>query len=242
MEQTSLIDSRGQNEYSQSAQQPGRSDHSFSSPSPLPLRLISGWESMQSKTNDTRPFLSGFHSGPTTSQSQPMGSNSPMVSVRKRSTMAKNTPLQAPAFLCELCMTSFYSESDLLIHERSVYHKGLYHCRWCSCIFKTKEERNEHVRLKHVDGSMFVDICIPCGKGFKSRMGYNNHMKMYHTKEGEVQTYKCEVCGKSCATRSQLNVHMRSHSDQQNYFCVTCNKAFKHKFNLQRHNCPMLLK
>lgn len=71
-----------------------------------------------------------------------------------------------------------------------------------------KEECNEYVCLKYVDGSMFVDICILCGKGFKFRMGYNNYMKMYYIKEGEVQIYKCEVCGKFCVIRSQLNVYM----------------------------------
>uniref|UniRef100_A0A8W8N227 C2H2-type domain-containing protein n=1 Tax=Magallana gigas TaxID=29159 RepID=A0A8W8N227_MAGGI len=93
---------------------------------------------------------------------------------------------------------------------------------------------------------MFVDICIPCGKGFKSRMGYNNHMKMYHTKEGEVQTYKCEVCGKSCATRKPKSQggtttilpkpnFIQDHLGNFGFVCPKCGKMLKTKSGYRLH-------
>lgn len=223
------------------------SDQFLTSGSPSKFEIqtcMPEWESLQpGRDRETRLFSNPVQFSLDPHQQQPMMKASRIQVPYNRgpsggkSFKAKNTPLQAPSFLCELCMASFFSENDLKIHKHSVNHRGLYFCRWCSSSFGTKEERNEHVH-SHADGSMFLDICIPCGKGFKSRMGYVNHMKMYHTKEGEVQTYRCEVCGKLCVTKSQLNVHMRAHSDQQNFYCVTCNKSFKHKFTLQRHNCP----
>ena len=45
----------------------------------------------------------------------------------------------------------------------------------------------------------------------------------------------CDVCKKTCKTKSSLIIHKRIHSGEKSYKCDVCDKGFIHKSSLTRH-------
>ncbi|CAL5972634.1 C2H2 type domain-containing protein [Hexamita inflata] len=45
----------------------------------------------------------------------------------------------------------------------------------------------------------------------------------------------CEICNKEVGAPSQLEIHMRIHTNEHPYVCKTCGKAFAQKSNLNKH-------
>ena len=76
-------------------------------------------------------------------------------------------------------------------------------------------------------------LCVPCRRAFDSDVMYNNHLAVFH---GIGQsTVVCEVCGRQCTTKANLNTHMRVHSTEMPYTCDICNKGFNQHGNMMRH-------
>ncbi|RXG68524.1 Zinc finger protein 32 [Armadillidium vulgare] len=60
---------------------------------------------------------------------------------------------------------------------------------------------------------------------YESVIAHNvkRHIRFKHTNE---KPFKCTVCVKSFATKSNLQVHMRIHTGERPYQCPLCSKAF----------------
>ena len=52
---------------------------------------------------------------------------------------------------------------------------------------------------------------------------------------GGAGAHKCDVCGATCADRSNLVVHMRVHTGERPYKCDVCHAAFSESGHLSRH-------
>lgn len=109
--------------------------------------------------------------------------------------------------------------------------KGVLSCPECNAAFSSMRYLIEHRRVEH--RSVYVAFCDACGKGFKSPSGYHIHKKMFHS--AECNYPMCKICGKKFASSSRLLVHLRSHSDQRNFFCSKCGKSFKYEGCLKKH-------
>lgn len=70
-----------------------------------------------------------------------------------------------------------------------------------------------------------------CGKKFKKKSQYNNHIKT-HSNE---KPYVCEICGQVYKQRGSLKVHLAMHTGKTNFKCQHCNKSFTQKAGLLRH-------
>lgn len=53
--------------------------------------------------------------------------------------------------------------------------------------------------------------------------------------QGEFKDRLCEVCCRSFATVSNLNAHMKTHSEEKAYPCTECDRAFKWSSSLLTH-------
>lgn len=52
---------------------------------------------------------------------------------------------------------------------------------------------------------------------------------------GRSPIYKCDECGKTLSTKTSLQTHQITHSDERQYPCTVCEKRFKCKSNLKSH-------
>uniref|UniRef100_A0A3Q3X7X8 Sal-like protein 1 n=1 Tax=Mola mola TaxID=94237 RepID=A0A3Q3X7X8_MOLML len=50
-----------------------------------------------------------------------------------------------------------------------------------------------------------------------------------------IKNTSCDICGKSFACQSALDIHYRSHTKERPFICTACNRGFSTKGNLKQH-------
>ncbi|XP_070546781.1 zinc finger protein 37-like [Ptychodera flava] len=133
---------------------------------------------------------------------------------------------------CDQCDMAFRSTGALVQHKKTK-HTPLelwnHVCDVCSKRFPYKSVLQTHIMTSHSDKRNFH--CQVCGKGFKGRRTYREHM---HTHDRE-KPYMCEQCGKSFRRRAHLTDHAAVHTKEKNFLCDYCGKSFSNKANLYVH-------
>ncbi|KAK3102106.1 hypothetical protein FSP39_008855 [Pinctada imbricata] len=107
-----------------------------------------------------------------------------------------------------------------------------WHCR--ICLQKCLSEADLKKHYDETKNHGFVEICIVCGKGFKSAQGHTQHLRIQH-KLDTAGLPTCAICGKCFPAQSNLIIHERSHSHIKMFPCPMCDRAYKHKRDLQQH-------
>ncbi|XP_068612229.1 zinc finger protein 485-like [Brachionichthys hirsutus] len=74
--------------------------------------------------------------------------------------------------------------------------------------------------------------CQVCGRRFKLPGTLRQHEKIHTARE---RSYLCDVCCKMFLTSKQLQIHMRTHTDDKPYHCGECGKGFTTKGPLTIH-------
>lgn len=104
-----------------------------------------------------------------------------------------------------------------------------YICTYCNANFPSMFERLAHMKI--CDSKKF--ICTShCGKRFKTEWLLNRHIQVIQ--DGDDR-FRCSLCNKSCLSKSDLQIHMRSHTNERPYVCSICDKAFKTSANRSSH-------
>ncbi|XP_015277479.1 PREDICTED: sal-like protein 1 [Gekko japonicus] len=52
---------------------------------------------------------------------------------------------------------------------------------------------------------------------------------------GKLKNTACDICGKTFACQSALDIHYRSHTKERPFICTVCNRGFSTKGNLKQH-------
>ncbi|XP_053438150.1 sal-like protein 1 isoform X2 [Nycticebus coucang] len=52
---------------------------------------------------------------------------------------------------------------------------------------------------------------------------------------GKFKNTACDICGKTFACQSALDIHYRSHTKERPFICTVCNRGFSTKGNLKQH-------
>lgn len=163
--------------------------------------------------------------------------------------------------VCETCGLGFMSHTRLVNH-RIVHQNGIHKCDKCQDVFPTKlklryhtfkkhevtnlkkikplkcphclERFAEHYRkmthLKEVHGISFTFDCQVCKAVFPTRRALTEHTTKLHT-----QKIQCKLCSKCFGTQSMLQMHVRGHTGERNFFCAICQKAYMHAKTLRQH-------
>ncbi|XP_072880012.1 zinc finger protein 40 isoform X3 [Hemitrygon akajei] len=84
--------------------------------------------------------------------------------------------------------------------------------------------------------------CDQVGSGYKQMpsvvnagMDQVSNIALKDQKPKKQGKYICEYCNRACAKPSVLQKHIRSHTGERPYPCVTCGFSFKTKSNLYKH-------
>ncbi|GJQ81002.1 hypothetical protein Trydic_g23431 [Trypoxylus dichotomus] len=126
-----------------------------------------------------------------------------------------------PKLMCKICNEFFESEYYLKKHKAT--HKG--ECHICGKIFSSLYKLRLHQTV-HIPEDR---KCHICNKQLASVEKFRKHI-LNHEKR-----FMCELCGTSCPTLRNLNLHRSTHDTEKVLPCATCGKSFASKRRLRAH-------
>ncbi|KAK5875441.1 hypothetical protein CesoFtcFv8_026525 [Champsocephalus esox] len=158
---------------------------------------------------------------------------------------------------CHICEESFLSSLDLDEHVAAHSGKKPYECDVCKDAFALKVSLENHKQMHDIKklhlcgvcGKSLCDFrslsrhkmthsgerpqgCQVCGRRFKLPGTLRQHEKIHTERQ---RSYLCDVCCKMFLTSKELQIHMRTHSNEKPYHCGECLKGFSTKGSLTIH-------
>ncbi|KAG5668630.1 hypothetical protein PVAND_016565 [Polypedilum vanderplanki] len=135
-----------------------------------------------------------------------------------------------PKFICEFSECGKTFKSKIGLKEHSARHTGQFNftCDICQKQFLLRSYFLAHQKI-HSNAKAFA--CTMCNKTFKSKQNLVNHENFHYG----LKLFPC-FCGKSFTTKTNLDVHAKSHEQQVEQFeCNVCGKFFKTRAYLKVH-------
>ncbi|XP_020297659.1 zinc finger protein 391-like isoform X1 [Pseudomyrmex gracilis] len=129
---------------------------------------------------------------------------------------------------CKYCPKEFYTNQQLIVHERMHTGERPVQCDLCPKTFLSTLAMRKHRRV-HTGEKPFE--CRFCQKKFGARETLNRH---HRTHTGE-KPHVCKYCGKSFIQPAQLRAHVFHHTGENGYTCDVCGKVFNRKGRLSIH-------
>lgn len=125
---------------------------------------------------------------------------------------------------CSLCGKYFARQVDMERHMKSHSEDRPYKCCFCEKKFK-----NPYVLKRHQ-----AEICKSREQKRpkkKEVLQSNLQPPSEVTTDGKI----CPICNKILPCTADIAKHLRSHSEERPFICVTCEKGFKYKDTLKKH-------
>ncbi|XP_030761343.1 zinc finger protein 184-like [Sitophilus oryzae] len=74
--------------------------------------------------------------------------------------------------------------------------------------------------------------CSICGKGFKTKVKLNRHMKIHNYAD---LPHKCKICNKGFSHSGNFKIHMRIHNNERPFKCPVCARGCRQAQDLEKH-------
>ncbi|CAI5636325.1 unnamed protein product [Oreochromis niloticus] len=125
---------------------------------------------------------------------------------------------------CSLCGKYFARRVDMERHMKSHSEDRPYKCSFCEKKFK-----NPYVLKRHQK-----EIC----KSREQKKVKRKEVQRPNTQpasEVSMEGKVCPICSRILPCTADIAKHLRSHSEERPFICVTCEKGFKYKDTLKKH-------
>uniref|UniRef100_A0A8C6PSI6 C2H2-type domain-containing protein n=1 Tax=Nothobranchius furzeri TaxID=105023 RepID=A0A8C6PSI6_NOTFU len=125
---------------------------------------------------------------------------------------------------CLLCGKYFARQVDMERHMKSHSEDRPYKCSYCEKKFKNPYVLKRHER----------EIC-KSREQKKPKRKETSLASMEPYSEISVEGKICPICSRILPCTADIAKHLRSHSEERPFICVTCEKGFKYKDTLKKH-------
>ena len=150
----------------------------------------------------------------------------------------------APAYRCAVCSSALRSVTELRQHLAD-------HCDTSepSALRNNIDQKKRRNHIRYLVGGKQRKVCGKMVKLVNKRMlthsGMSNQKRSTRkscstvaeslTEHTSKLSRSCEVCGKTCRTKSRLTVHMQCHADSSPHERSVCHQKFKHVESARIH-------
>ncbi|KAG7225582.1 hypothetical protein INR49_004988 [Caranx melampygus] len=125
---------------------------------------------------------------------------------------------------CVLCGKYFARRVDMERHMKSHSEDRPYKCSFCEKKFK-----NPYVLKRHQK-----EIC-KSRELKKPKRRESQRPNPQPPSEGLTEGKICPICSRILPCTADIAKHLRSHSEERPFICITCEKGFKYKDTLKKH-------
>ncbi|KAM9845722.1 uncharacterized protein ACBR49_010743 [Aulostomus maculatus] len=129
---------------------------------------------------------------------------------------------------CILCGKYFARQVDMERHMKSHSEDRPYKCSFCEKKFKNpyvlKRHQKEICKSRELKKSTMV-------AKRKDAQRPNPQPPLEGLTEGKI----CPICSRILPCTADIAKHLRSHTEQRPFICVTCEKGFKYRDTLKKH-------
>jgi len=145
---------------------------------------------------------------------------------------------QNKRFVCDICLSSFLTRSNLTRHRMTHTDLKEYVCETCGKAFKDSGALRQH-NFSH--GSADYE-CSECHMRFTSPLYLSRHVDRKHPVDG-VQPFTCGVCSRGFPLNYQLQEHIQAVHENVKHCCPHCGQAIGRRSSVHRHikkgRCPV---
>lgn len=132
------------------------------------------------------------------------------------------------SFECNLCNKTFYNQVGLDRHVQrhnvQPVKKPKFQCSICGVVLTHTNHLNVHMRTHQIRGVSTAPLASTTP--VVAEQGVAPAQKKQHI---------CSICGRSCSSPSNLDVHMQRHTGQMTKFCDICGKGYPRSTDLTLH-------
>ena len=135
---------------------------------------------------------------------------------------------------CDIC-GELFRPGSMPRHKKRVHENKQFgvNCPECNKTIADKRKLQGHIREVHENIKDFK--CHLCKKEFKRKFHLHEHIDRQHNIPRKE--HKCDNCEKTFNVKYDLETHVENvYIKSKAIQCAICQKRFKHKINLHKHN------